>query len=177
MGTTCAKLGDDAQGEEVLRLAVQYAQDGSAASKIFARLGKMFLEAGRHGEAIGPLRRAEALGADKADVLPDLASAFVQRDRYVAAWAYLLEAEDEGVSKVLLETSRKAIEAKNADSDFFLSLKVSYPGPADRALAAGEAAAKRPTSLFPTTAPFCTKKKLSKQKSIGTSPATVALQI
>ncbi|HZO11984.1 MAG TPA: hypothetical protein VFB62_01960, partial [Polyangiaceae bacterium] len=70
LGTACAKLGDEVQGEEVLRLAVQYAQDGSAASKIFLRLGKMFLEGERWGEGIGPLRRAHVLGARPAEVLP-----------------------------------------------------------------------------------------------------------
>jgi hypothetical protein len=99
LGTACAKLGDDAQGEEVLRLAVQYAQDGSAGAKIFTRLGKMFLDGERWGEAIGPLRRASALGAPAGEVMLDIANAFIQRDRHVSALAYLLEAEGLGVAK------------------------------------------------------------------------------
>ena len=97
LGTACAKLGDEAQGEEVLRLAVQYAQDGVAAAKIFTRLGEMFLDGQRWGEAIGPLRRASALGAEPGDVLPGIAKAFIERDRHVSALAYLLEAEHRGV--------------------------------------------------------------------------------
>jgi hypothetical protein len=110
LGTACAKLGDESQGEEVLRLAVQYAQDGSAAPKIFARLGKMFLDSGRWGEAIGPLRRAYALGAPAADVLPDIATTFVKRERRVAALAWLLEAEDKGASNEAAGELRKGIE-------------------------------------------------------------------
>lgn len=102
LGTACAKLGDEVQGEEVLRLAVQYAQDGAAAAKIFGRLGKMFLDGERWGEAIGPLRRADALGADPADVLPCIAQAFIARDRHVSALAYLLEAEHRGVPRAAI---------------------------------------------------------------------------
>jgi hypothetical protein len=112
LGTACAKLGDEVQGEEVLRLAVQYAQDGSAAAKIFLRLGKMFIEGERWGEGIGPLRRAHVLGARAADVLPDLVSAFVRRERWLAAYAYVLEAEAQGVAASLLEPARKQVKEK-----------------------------------------------------------------
>jgi hypothetical protein len=110
LGTACAKLGDEAQGEEVLRLAVQYAQDGKSASKIFSRLGKMFLDGERWGEAIGPLRRAIALKAPADDVLPDIARAFIQRDRHVSALAYLLDAESRGVPKQSLAALHKTID-------------------------------------------------------------------
>lgn len=103
LGTACAKLGDEAQGEEVLRLAVQYAQDGAAAAKIFGRLGKMFMDGERFGEAIGPLRRAEALGAKAEDVLPDIVRALIARERYVQALSYLLEAKDKGVAGEAIE--------------------------------------------------------------------------
>ena len=62
LGTACVKLGEQQQGEEVMRLAVQYAQDGAAASDIFRRLGEAMLEDGRAGEAVGPARRAANLG-------------------------------------------------------------------------------------------------------------------
>jgi hypothetical protein len=103
LGTACAKLGDEAQGEEVLRLAVQYAQDGAAAATIFSRLGKMFMDGDRYGEAIGPLRRAEALGAEAADVLPDIVRALLARDRHAQALGYFLEAQDCGVEAADLE--------------------------------------------------------------------------
>ncbi|MCA9624114.1 MAG: hypothetical protein KC731_34055 [Myxococcales bacterium] len=114
LGTACAKLGDEAQGEEVLRLAVQYAQDGAAASKIFARLGKMFMEGERWGEAIGPLRRAEALGAE-ADVLVDIVRALLARGRLVSALAYSLEARERGVSSSELKELEAQLETKIGD--------------------------------------------------------------
>jgi hypothetical protein len=112
LGTACAKLGDSAQGEEVLRLAVQYAQDGSAAAKIFARLGRMFLDGERWGEAIAPLRRAHALGGDPAEVLHDLATAFFRRERLLAALGYVLEAEERGVESDRLTEMRRSIEER-----------------------------------------------------------------
>jgi len=112
LGTACAKLGDPTQGEEVLRLAVQYAQDGSAASAIFMRLGKMFLDDERWGESIAPLRRAHALGAAPGEVLPDLATAFLRRDRNVAALAYILEAEDQGVEAETLAPLRTTLDKR-----------------------------------------------------------------
>jgi len=92
LGTACAKLGDQAQGEEVLRLAVQYAQDGPAAAAIFTRLGLMFMDSERHGEAIGPLRRARALGGKAHEVLLPLATAFLRRKRHLAAYSVLRDA-------------------------------------------------------------------------------------
>lgn len=103
LGTACGKLGDEAQGEEVLRLAVQYAQDGSAAQGIFQRIAKAFLERGRFAEAIGPLRRAQRLGAEPAAVLPDLAWALVERDRLVGALGIVHQASEAGVPKGQLD--------------------------------------------------------------------------
>lgn len=112
LGTACAKLGDQSQGEEVLRLAVQYAQDGSSAAAIFTRLGNMFMDAERWGEAIGPLRRARALGGTASDVLPPLATALLKRERHVAAYACLREAEGAKVPAKKIKPLRDAIEKK-----------------------------------------------------------------
>ena len=96
LGTACVKLGEQQQGEEVMRLAVQYAQDGAAASDIFRRLGEAMLEDGRAGEAVGPLRRAANLGAPPKLIWPLLARAFVRRQRFVAALACVREARAGG---------------------------------------------------------------------------------
>jgi Flp pilus assembly protein TadD len=98
LGTACVKLGEEHQGEEVLRLAVQYAQDGAAAAEIFRRLGEAQLDDGRSGEAIGPLRRAANLGAPPKQIWPLLAKAFVHRKRFVAALAAIREARSAGVA-------------------------------------------------------------------------------
>ena len=98
LGTACVKLGEQQQGEEVMRLAVQYAQDGAAAADIFRRLGEALLEDQRPGEAVGPLRRAANLGAPPKQIWPLLARAFVRRQRYVAALACVREARLVGVA-------------------------------------------------------------------------------
>jgi hypothetical protein len=115
LGSACGKLGDEVQGEEVLRLAVQYAQDGSAAGDIFCRLGLIYSDAERHGEAIGPLRRAQHLWADDAErqqrIMPRLIHAFLQRQRPLSAWAHILEAKANGIPSELLESERKQVES------------------------------------------------------------------
>ncbi|MSP23575.1 MAG: hypothetical protein EXR75_00115 [Myxococcales bacterium] len=105
LGTACAKLGDASQGEEVMRLAVQYAQDGSAAPAIFLQLGQMLLEAARPGEAIGPLRRAAMLGTSSSEKLTThlaLAQAYRARASRLPALAALVVAEQAGASKAQL---------------------------------------------------------------------------
>lgn len=96
LGSACVLLGELGKGEEVLRLAVQYAGDSDAASDIYHRLGDAMLSDGRPGEAIGPLRRAANLGASGERVWPLLAQALAQRGRLVAAYSAVLEAEAAG---------------------------------------------------------------------------------
>src|SRR5262249_44224722 len=72
-------------GEGALRLGIQVGQELDAAGPLFGWLGKARVDTGRYGEAIGLLRRALALGGDKADLYFDLARCFCERKRYVAA--------------------------------------------------------------------------------------------
>ncbi len=110
LGTACVKLGEEQQGEEVMRLAVQYAQDGAAAAEIFRRLGEAQLEDGRPGEAVGPLRRAANLGASPKVIWPLLARAFARRRRFVAALACVREARMVGVSDADMVEEIREIE-------------------------------------------------------------------
>ncbi len=112
LGTACCKLGDDAQGEEVLRLAVQYAQDGEAAARIYLRLAQGFLDADRFGEAVGLLRRAEALGSGAEEVLPELANALFECNRSVAAYGCLRRAKAAGVTASKLKAVRKKLNKR-----------------------------------------------------------------
>jgi tetratricopeptide (TPR) repeat protein len=100
LGTACGKLGDAAQGEEVMRLAVQYAQEGAAGARIFARLGRILMDSSRYGEAIASLRRASMLApeesGEKHGVLLDLARCFQARGAKVAALASLMAARKAG---------------------------------------------------------------------------------
>lgn len=111
LGTACVKLGEEHQGEEVMRLAVQYAQDGAAAADIFRRLGEAMLEDGRQGEALGPLRRAANLGAPAKLIWPLLARAFVARKKYVAAFACIREARNAGVQDTEIRAEIQEVEA------------------------------------------------------------------
>jgi hypothetical protein len=96
LGSACVSLGEIGKGEEVLRLAVQYAGDGSAAANVYFRLGDAMMLDGRSGEAIAPLRRAANLGAAGDQVWPLLAQAFAHRGRLLAAYAATIEARVAG---------------------------------------------------------------------------------
>jgi tetratricopeptide (TPR) repeat protein len=98
LGTACAKLGELDQAEEVFRIGIQYAHDGAPAADVFARLGEALVEGAREGEAIGPLRRALAVGAKHSVVMPLLARAYLARRRYVAAYAAARHALAAGVA-------------------------------------------------------------------------------
>ena len=95
----------------MLRLAVQYAQDGASAGDIFRRLGEAMLDDKRPAEAVGPLRRGIALGAPPKQVWPLLARAFVERKRYVAALACVREARTAGVPETQMVEQIREIEA------------------------------------------------------------------
>ncbi len=110
LGTACVKLGEMDRAEEIYRLGVQYAQEGPAASDIFSRLGEGLLGDGRAGEAIGPLRRAVALGAPAKDIHPLLARALLRRKRYVAAYFCIRTALDAGGSQTELAEELREIE-------------------------------------------------------------------
>lgn len=111
LGTACIELGEIDKGEEVLRLAVQYASEGPVAGEVYARLGKAMLEHDRAGEAIAPLRRAINLGADGTQVWPLLAEALVARGRHLAALAAVLEAREAGVPEADLTRIRQTVAA------------------------------------------------------------------
>jgi hypothetical protein len=111
LGTACVRLGDVVQGEEIFRLGIQYAQDGVAAADIFQRLGEALMNDQRAGEAIGPLRRAVALGGDPKVLWPMLGRAFYQRGRYVAAFASVREALAAGNAEAELAEDIRQLES------------------------------------------------------------------
>lgn len=112
LGSACVELGEPHQGEEVLRLGIQYAQDGPVASDLFRRLGQAMLSTGRPGEAIGPFRRAISLGAPPKVVWPMLAKVFVERQRYLAALHCVKEARAAGVEEPDLAVEMQKIESQ-----------------------------------------------------------------
>ncbi|MBK7581687.1 MAG: hypothetical protein IPI67_15945 [Myxococcales bacterium] len=110
LGSACIALSEVQKGEEILRLAIQYAGDGPAAPEIYLRLGESMVKSERHGEAIGPLRRAMNLGAEGARVWPLLARALAARGRLVAAYGAVLEAQAAGVNGSTLDISLERIK-------------------------------------------------------------------
>ena len=111
LGSACVALGEIEQAEEVLRIGIQYAQEGVGAADLFRRLGEALLLNGRPGEAVGPLRRALAFGGSPAQVMPPLARAFLQRNRYVAAYACVRGAIDAGMAERELTDELRQIES------------------------------------------------------------------
>lgn len=110
LGSACSALGEAAQAEEILRLAVQYAGDMPVAGQIYERLGSALLAEGRSGEAIGPLRRAAMLGADS--VWPRLSQAFLERGRFLAALGAVEEAIHSGADETAVADVRRRVEER-----------------------------------------------------------------
>jgi len=110
LGSACVHMGEVEQAEEVFRIGIQYAQEGTAAAELFRRLGEALLQSDRAGEAIGPLRRSLAFGGTVIDVMPPLARAFMKRKKWVAAYACLREALEAGVSEREISEELRATE-------------------------------------------------------------------
>jgi tetratricopeptide (TPR) repeat protein len=110
LGSACVHLGEIEQAEEVFRIGIQYAQEGVAAADLFRRLGEALLQSHRPGEAIGPLRRALAFGGAAAQVMPPLARAFLERKKWVAAYACLRDAIEAGVGERDLADELRQVE-------------------------------------------------------------------
>jgi hypothetical protein len=111
LGSACVHVGEVEQAEEVLRIGIQYAQEGVAAADLFRRLGQALLDSDRPGEAIGPLRRALAFGGPPALVMPPLARALMRRRKFVAAYACLREALEAGVPEREVADELRSTEA------------------------------------------------------------------
>lgn len=129
LGTACISLGEHEKGEEVLRLSVQYAGEGSAAADSYLRMGEAFLSDGRVGEAIAPLRRAVRLGAPPAKTWPLLAQCYARRGRLTAAYAAILECREAGLSAEAAE--RLLEEAEDSFGPVLRNLEeaLEKPGP------------------------------------------------
>jgi len=99
LGSACIGLGEIDRGQEILRLAVQYAGDTPEAADVYTRLGRSMMVTRRFGEAIAPLRRAANLGADGRVIWPLLATAFAERSWWLAALAAIDEARESGAEE------------------------------------------------------------------------------
>jgi hypothetical protein len=93
LGQSCVLLGEADKGQEILRLAIQYAGDTIMAPEAYTILGCSMLGEKRYGEAIGVLKRAAYLGADGKKLWPLIASAFAERGFWAPTVAALLRAK------------------------------------------------------------------------------------
>jgi hypothetical protein len=112
LGSACISLGETEKGEEILRLGIQYAGDTSVAPQVYHRLGQSMMRGKRYGEAIGPLKRAANLGLAGGDVWIELASAFVERKRWLAAFGATLEARVAGAGESDVQALMHKIEER-----------------------------------------------------------------
>jgi tetratricopeptide (TPR) repeat protein len=99
LGSAYVSVGRVDWAQEVLRLGIQWGQDGPWAGDLFRRLADAHASRGRHGEAIGLFRRAIQLGAPRREVLPQLAASFAARQRHLAAMACVEAAIADGASE------------------------------------------------------------------------------
>lgn len=98
LGVAYIGKGQVEWAEDVLRLGIQLGQETDATGSLFSTLALARMTVGRHGEAIGLLRRALALDGDPVELLPRLAQCFAARKRYVAAILCLDDAIAAGAS-------------------------------------------------------------------------------
>jgi hypothetical protein len=114
LGTAYVETGRFDWSEEVLRLGIQFVQEGPGSGDLYRRLGECFAAQERLGEAIGPLRRAVALGVPEPQVLFLLARAYASLGRHVAAAICAERAQQAGVDDpegVLDEILTRSAEA------------------------------------------------------------------
>jgi tetratricopeptide (TPR) repeat protein len=111
LGSAYAGLDRGDWAHEILRLAIQWGQDGAVTADLFRRLGATHLVQERHGEAIGMLRRALALGGEEKEILPLLAAAYAGRERRIAALLTIERAIGVGADEAGLSELRKSLAA------------------------------------------------------------------
>jgi hypothetical protein len=116
LGTAFANAGDLNAANEVLRLGVQWAGESSKAGDLFFALGRASIQSGKHGEAIGLLRRAIGLGVDPKLVTPMLAESLHAREQTLAAMVCLEEAKSLGADESITSPLEAKLTAHLADT-------------------------------------------------------------
>ncbi len=142
LGTAYVRTERFEWAEEVLRLGIQWAQDGTAGAEVFRRLADAYVVRERHGEAIGLLRRALVLGGSPAEVLPTLARCFAARERWVAALVCVEQAEAAGAPEEA--TAEVRALAERVLGDAWTRLRAVVPAPVVSGAAAVTVSPKAP---------------------------------
>ncbi len=112
LGSAYVELGRPEWAQEVLRLAIQWAQEHlEVSADLFRRLGEAHVAEERYGEAIGLLRRALALGGSRSRLLGLLAICFAARERHLVALLCADEALAAGADEAAVREVRDAARA------------------------------------------------------------------
>jgi hypothetical protein len=118
LGGAFENQGRRVWSEELYRLGLQLVREERPSAELFFRLGELLMSGERYGEAIGLLRRAQALGVGEDRVLPPLGRALLRRGKRVAAALLLSRARAAGVDApglaADLDELRRAIEGTQA---------------------------------------------------------------
>lgn len=112
LGTAYANSGDTDAACEVLRLGVQWEGEGPRARDLYLSLGDACMSGGKHGEAIGVLRRAISLGAAESESLPRLAKCFLERGQYLASIVCVQRALRAGATRTSVQDVELAARAR-----------------------------------------------------------------
>lgn len=115
LGESLHLLGRSEEGEETLRLAVQYAHDGPAAGELYRTLARLLIATGRRVESIGLIRRALTLEPAVRELVPDLALGFLAANRAVAALGVLRELRSSGVEAAVIEPIEQELRERFGD--------------------------------------------------------------
>lgn len=116
LGAAYANMGDLDAANEVLRLGVQWAGESSRGAELFLTLGRASAAGGKHGEAIGLLRRAVRLGVEQSKALPLLAKSLAARDQSLAAMVCLERARQSGAEASVLKELAAELEGRLGDA-------------------------------------------------------------
>lgn len=97
--------------QEVIRLAIQWAQDLPIEADLFRTLAEVSMSQKDYGQAIGLLRRALRSGTSPLSTLPMLAECYAERGRFVAAMVCIEQAEHAGASLEHLKLLKARVRA------------------------------------------------------------------
>ncbi len=127
LGESLHLLGRSEEGEETLRLAVQYAHDGPAAGELYRTLARLLIATNRRAESIGLIRRALSLEPAVRELVPDLALGYIAAGRHVAALGVLRELRASGADASPLEPIERDLREHLGDAYTRFEAHLSAP--------------------------------------------------
>lgn len=111
LGQSLERLARHDEAEEVLRLGAQWALDGDAGAELYSALAEVLVSQGRRAESIGLYRRALSLDPTHLGWKAELALAYVDAGRAVAAVGLLGELRAAAFDDPRVETLDERLKA------------------------------------------------------------------